>query len=55
LFAGPLRMNLDPAGSRADSEIWRALRYAHLEEFAKTFPKGLDHDIVEGGGNLRYG
>ncbi|KAI1286882.1 Multidrug resistance-associated protein 1 [Halotydeus destructor] len=55
LFTGTLRLNLDPFGDHADSELWRALQLAHLQQFVDSLGNGLDHDITEGGANLSVG
>ena len=53
LFTGTLRMNLDPFDSYSDAALWVALEHAHLKDFVKSLEKGLEHDISEGGENLR--
>jgi len=55
LFSGSLRINLDPFERYSDSDIWRALELAHLREFARSLPAGLNHTISEGGDNLSVG
>jgi len=55
LFAGSLRMNLDPLGKYSDSAIWIALEHAHLRGMVTHFDKGLEHEISEGGSNLSVG
>lgn len=55
LFSGSLRINLDPFEQQSDETIWHALELAHLKTFARTLPAGLQHEIAEGGENLRYG
>ena len=54
LFSGTLRMNLDPFESYSDDEVWRALESAHLKTFVTGLEKGLQHEVAEGGENLRY-
>lgn len=46
-------MNLDPLGVYSDAKIWHALELSHLKEFVKSQPAGLQHEIAEGGENLR--
>ncbi len=46
-------MNLDPFGTHRDAEVWTALEDAHLKDFARSLPNKLDHEITEGGDNLR--
>ena len=53
LFSGSLRMNLDPFEAYADQEVWTALEHAHLKEFVKGQAAGLNHEVTEGGENLR--
>lgn len=33
LFAGSLRINLDPFNKHNDEELWSALKHAHLSDF----------------------
>ncbi|KAK6027472.1 ABC transporter, ATP-binding protein, partial [Ostertagia ostertagi] len=53
LFSGTLRFNLDPFNAYTDAEIWNALRNAHLEPFVSSLAEKLQHQISEGGENLR--
>ena len=53
LFSGSLRMNLDPFESYSDTDLWRALESAHLKIFVSGLEKKLQHEIAEGGENLR--
>uniref|UniRef100_A0A914Y738 ABC transporter domain-containing protein n=1 Tax=Panagrolaimus superbus TaxID=310955 RepID=A0A914Y738_9BILA len=55
LFCGNLRINLDPFENFTDSELWNAIEKAHLQKFVNEFPKKLEHEISEGGGNLSVG
>ncbi|XP_077285787.1 multidrug resistance-associated protein 1-like [Arctopsyche grandis] len=55
LFAGSLRMNLDPFDSFSDNAIWTALELAHLKTFVKGLAAGLNHTVSEGGENLSVG
>nr|XP_054762700.1 multidrug resistance-associated protein 1-like [Lytechinus pictus] len=55
LFAGALRMNLDPFESYTDDEVWLALRLSHLANFVSSLPEGLQHECSEGGENLSVG
>jgi ABC-type multidrug transport system fused ATPase/permease subunit len=54
LFSGTLRFNLDPFGRHTDAEIWRALEFAYLRDFVTQHANGLEHEIAEGGENIRY-
>ena len=53
LFSGSLRFNLDPFNRYCDNEIWSALEHANLKEFAYSHPGKLEHEITEGGANIR--
>ncbi|XP_072168419.1 multidrug resistance-associated protein 1-like [Diadema setosum] len=55
LFAGSLRMNLDPFESYTDDDIWLALKLSHLHTFVSGLPEGLQHECTEGGENLSVG
>lgn len=48
-------MNLDPFDSFTDEEIWYSLECAHLKEFVIGLEKNLNHEVSEGGENLRLG
>ena len=54
LFSGTLRMNLDPFESYSDGDLWGALESAHLVTFVSGLEKKLQHEIAEGGENLRW-
>lgn len=56
LFTGTIRENV-AYGKRdaTEDEIWEALRRAHLEEFVKELPQGLDTEIGERGVKLSGG
>lgn len=47
-------MNLDPFNKETDESIWSALELAHLKTFVKSLTAGLQHQVAEGGDNLRY-
>jgi ATP-binding cassette subfamily C (CFTR/MRP) protein 1 len=53
LFSGTLRFNLDPFGLYTDEQIWTALEHANLKEFIMTQTAKLEHEITEGGENIR--
>ena len=53
MFAGTIRMNLDPFDSFSDEEIWHSLECAHLKEFVVGLEKNLNYEVSEGGENLR--
>lgn len=46
-------MNLDPFDKYSDDQVWKALELAHLKDFVKTLSAGLQHEVTEGGDNLR--
>ena len=54
LFAGSLRMNLDPLDNHSDEELWRALEHAHLQAYVEKLPEKLNYECGEGGQNLRF-
>ena len=53
MFSGTLRQNLDPFDQYSDDQVWAALEHSHLKTFVKGLAAGLQHEISEGGGNLR--
>lgn len=55
LFTGTIRQNVDPTDSYSDEEIWRAIDLAHLGEYLRTLPAGLEHQVSEGGSNFSVG
>ncbi|XP_077999979.1 multidrug resistance-associated protein 1-like [Glandiceps talaboti] len=55
LFAGTLRMNLDPFNNYSDDEVWKSLKLSHLADFVSGLADGLDFDCAEGGENLSVG
>ncbi|KAI1289971.1 putative multidrug resistance-associated protein [Halotydeus destructor] len=55
LFSGSLRRNLDPFDEFQDSEIWKCLEQANLDEFTRQLLNGLSSEITEGGSNLSVG
>ena len=55
LFAGSLRINLDPFAAHSDDKVWAALEKAHLKDWAAELEGGLDYQVVEGGENLSVG
>ena len=54
LFSGTLRFNLDPFSQFSDSDLWHMLEVAHLKEFVSGLDDKLEHEIIEGGDNLRF-
>ena len=53
LFGGTLRVNLDPFDNHTDQNVWSVLDIAHLSSFVSSLEKGLQHEVAEGGENLR--
>ena len=53
LFSGPLRVNLDPFDQHTDDELWLALEHSKLKDFVSGLPDTFQHQIDEGGSNLR--
>ena len=54
LYAGTLRMNLDPFTQYSDEKLWEALEQTGLKTFVQSLDEGLDYMCAEGGENLRY-
>ena len=46
-------MNIDPLESYTDGDLWCALESAHLKTFVSGLEKELQHEVAEGGENLR--
>ena len=46
-------MNLDPFETHTDEQLWKALEHSHLKTFVSSTEKKLEHEISEGGENLR--
>ncbi|XP_071797862.1 multidrug resistance-associated protein 1-like [Asterias amurensis] len=55
LFAGTLRMNLDPLDQYSDDALWDVLRHSHLNSFVSELAEKLDFKCTEGGENLSLG
>ena len=55
LFAGSLRMNLDPFDEFSDYEIWQSLGKAHAKKMVQNMPKQLEGDVRECGANFSVG
>ncbi len=56
LFTGTIRDNLKWGNENAtDEEIWTACSLAQASDFLKSFPKGLDTMLDEGGTNVSGG
>ena len=54
LFADTLRANLDPFDKYTDNDVWKCLESAHLKEYVLSLDDQLNHQIAEGGDNLRF-
>ena len=58
LFTGSLRHNLDPTGTRADSDLWAALDAVGMRSLAQDSPEEpatLDKFVQERGSNFSVG
>uniref|UniRef100_A0A7E4ZTZ1 Multidrug resistance-associated protein 1 n=1 Tax=Panagrellus redivivus TaxID=6233 RepID=A0A7E4ZTZ1_PANRE len=55
ILSGTMRFNLDPFETYSDAAIWEALEHAHLKDYVRGMPDGLQHTITEGGDNLSVG
>nr|XP_015923081.3 multidrug resistance-associated protein 1 [Parasteatoda tepidariorum] len=55
VFAGTLRLNLDPLDTHSDEELWTAIEHAHLSDFVSCLEDKLDYQITESGDNLSVG
>ncbi|BHF67786.1 hypothetical protein SprV_0301081500 [Sparganum proliferum] len=55
LFTGTLRFNLDPFDVLGDEDLWRAIEKAHLGDWVRSLPAGLDHHCGESGSALSAG
>ena len=53
LFAGTLRLNLDPCSEYSDEKLWSALEHSHLKPFVMAQAERLEYECAEGGENLR--
>lgn len=47
-------MNLDPFNKFSDEEIWRVLDLSYLKDYVAGLQEGLQHEVAEGGENLRW-
>lgn len=47
-------MNLDPFDKFTDEDIWRVLELSHLKDYVAGLQEGLQHEVAEGGENLRW-
>lgn len=47
-------MNLDPFDKFSDDDIWRVLELSHLKEYVAGLQEKLQHEVAEGGENLRF-
>lgn len=55
IFSGTLRDNICMGASISDSDILKAIEYAHLKDWLLTLPHGLDIKLGEGGQGLSGG
>ncbi len=55
LFSGTVRFNLDPFRQYSDLAIWDALKAAHIDDYIRRNPRGLEASVEEGGRNFSVG
>ncbi|KAF9914815.1 hypothetical protein BX616_007504, partial [Lobosporangium transversale] len=55
LFAGTIRFNLDPLGTKSDLELWQALEDSYLNSYVSSMEGGLNAMVLEGGDNFSVG
>ncbi|XP_033213303.1 probable multidrug resistance-associated protein lethal(2)03659 [Belonocnema kinseyi] len=55
LFAGSLRMNLDPFDEFKDDDLWRALGEVELKDVIVEMEAGLEAKVSDGGSNFSVG
>jgi len=55
LMQGTLRSNIDPFSHHSDTNLWRAIRLARLEEVINGLDGGLNCTIAACGSNLSFG
>ncbi|KAF9976599.1 hypothetical protein BGZ75_000214, partial [Mortierella antarctica] len=55
LFAGTIRFNLDPLGTKSDMELWQALEDSYLKEYVSSLEGGLQAAVLEQGDNFSVG
>ncbi|KAF9128020.1 hypothetical protein BGW39_005426 [Mortierella sp. 14UC] len=55
LFAGTIRFNLDPSGTKSDLELWQALEDSYLKGYVSTLDGGLNAIVLEQGDNFSVG
>ncbi|KAF9359131.1 hypothetical protein BGX26_000075 [Mortierella sp. AD094] len=55
LFAGTVRFNLDPLGTKSDMELWQALEDSYLKDYVSTMEGGLNAMVLESGDNFSVG
>lgn len=56
VFMGTVRANLRIGDAQAgDAQLWHALEQAHLADFVRSLPEGLDAWVGESGRNLSVG
>ncbi|KAF9586459.1 hypothetical protein BGW38_004536 [Lunasporangiospora selenospora] len=55
LFAGTIRFNLDPLGTKSDLELWQALEDSYLKDYVSNMDGGLNAMVLEQGDNFSVG
>ncbi|KAG0349894.1 Multidrug resistance-associated protein 1, partial [Gamsiella multidivaricata] len=55
LFAGTIRFDLDPLGTRPDVELWQILEDSYLKDYVSVMEGRLNAMALEGGDNFPVG
>ncbi|XP_033637674.1 multidrug resistance-associated protein 5-like [Asterias rubens] len=55
LFAGSVRMNLDPLEKHSDAELWDALEKTYLKQTISALDSQLEATVIENGENFSVG
>jgi len=55
MFAGSLRVNLDPLSEHSDAQLLAALGQVAMDDAVRRLPGGLQTALVEGGANFSVG
>ena len=55
LFAGTVRVNLDPFNELHDADLWQALERSHLRDYIASLPGGLSFEVAQNGDNFSVG
>ena len=55
MFAGTLRMNLDPLEIYSDDQLWNVLKQVNMKVYVENIEGKLSHECLDGGENLSIG